>query len=89
MKKGEEIEKWADRKRRELAKQVEPLNIHLKSIMDNLVKDKEAIIEKIGVSPRHHHKRDSTSRNETSSIEYNDIEEEQSDESQNTKYVRD
>lgn len=92
-KKGEEIERWADMKRRELVKQVEPLSLHLKTIMDNLVRDKEAIIDKIGVSPRQQHRRESVgasrSKDESSSLDYLEVEEEQSDESQNTKYVRD
>jgi hypothetical protein len=70
---------------------LEPLNLHLKSIYDNLQKDKQSIIDKIGVSPRLIDRKDSilSKRKDESSIDYEEVEEEQSDESINTKYVRD
>jgi hypothetical protein len=34
--KGEEVEKWAIAKKREYQKQLEPLTLHYKSIVDNL-----------------------------------------------------
>lgn len=54
-------------------------------ILDGLKKEKEIIIEKIGVSPRGDNRR----RKESSSMDYEEIEEELSNESDNTKNARD
>lgn len=59
--------------------------MHFKTIVDNLKKDKEIILDKIGLSPRPDH---ISKRKESSSIEYDEIEMEESNESETTRYAR-
>lgn len=56
--------------------------------MDNLKKDKDSIIERIGVSPRVDYTSNSR-RKDSSSLDYEQIDQEESNESLNTKVIRD
>ena len=84
--KGEELEVWASTKRHELKRQIEPINIQVQSIMDSLKKEKISIFERIGISPSPGPRYGV--RDDSSLMDYDEINEDHSDESDRTRKAR-
>jgi hypothetical protein len=88
--KGEELEKWAHRKRAEIKKKIEPIHDEYRSIMNGLKKEKDYILQKIGLSPRSSNHLENTGNfKESDSLSYRDIEDDVSGESDLMKNARD
>lgn len=86
-KKGEELEKWAEVRKSEAQMQVAPLSMQYKAIVDNLQRERDQIVESIGKSPRQGRRQ--VGRKESSSLDEEQLEASDSNESHTVKLVRD